>query len=56
MPELLSRCHAEYLTSGVESLRALPAESVDFIWSRHVLEHVRKNEMDDRLGRAFAES
>ena len=49
VPELLSRCHAEYLTSGVASLRALPAESVDFIWSRHVLEHVRKSEMDDLL-------
>jgi SAM-dependent methyltransferase len=49
VPELLSRCDAEYLTSGVESLRRLPSESVDFIWSQHVLEHVRKSEMDDLL-------
>jgi SAM-dependent methyltransferase len=44
--ELLSACGAEYRTQGLESLRALPDESVDFIWSHSVLEHVRKRDFD----------
>jgi SAM-dependent methyltransferase len=49
VPELLRRCRAEYLTSGIDSLRALPAGCVDFIWSQAVLEHVRRSEMDELL-------
>lgn len=49
VPELLTRCRADYLTAGTESLRSLPDASVDFIWSQAVLEHVRKNEMDELL-------
>lgn len=44
--ELLTVCRAEYWTKGLESLRALPDESVDFIWSHSVLEHIRKHEFD----------
>lgn len=42
--ELLTACRAEYRTQGLDSLRALPDESVDFIWSHSVLEHVRKRD------------
>jgi hypothetical protein len=41
---VLSICNAEYLTNGLASLRKIPSESIDFIWSHSVLEHVRKNE------------
>ncbi len=39
----------EYLTAGLESLRALPAASVDYIWSHSVLEHVWRDQFDDHL-------
>lgn len=41
--ELLQSCNAEYLTGGLESLRAVPAASVDLVWSHAVLEHVRRD-------------
>jgi SAM-dependent methyltransferase len=44
--ELLTTCRAEYQTNGLDSLRALPDESVNFVWSHSVLEHVRKHEFD----------
>lgn len=44
---VLEACDAEYLTRGLESLRQLPAESVDLIYSQAVLEHVRKQEFLD---------
>lgn len=40
----LLACRAQYATEGLASLRALPAASVDFIWSQAVLEHVRRAE------------
>ena len=30
---LLQRCGARYLTDGLASIRGLPDESVDFMWS-----------------------
>jgi len=39
---LLRVCRASYGTRGLDSLREIPAESVDFIWSNAVLEHVRR--------------
>ena len=44
VPELLSICRADYLPKGIESLRCIPDESVDFIWSQAVLEHIRRDE------------
>lgn len=38
--ELLDACGSEYLTDGLASLKKIPDESVDFIWSQAVLEHV----------------
>ncbi|HMU56056.1 MAG TPA: methyltransferase domain-containing protein [Nitrospira sp.] len=38
---ILERCRACYVTSGLDSLRAIPTGSVDFVWSHSVLQHVR---------------
>ncbi len=48
--EVLARMNVRYLTRGLGDLRALPAASVDFIWSSAVLEHVRLAEMAATLG------
>ncbi|MGH3627621.1 MAG: methyltransferase domain-containing protein [Sciscionella sp.] len=39
---VLGICKATYHVKGLESLRAIPTSSVDFIWSHAVLEHVRR--------------
>jgi SAM-dependent methyltransferase len=44
LEDIMNICRAEYVTRGLESLRALPSDSVDFVWSHSVLEHVRKRE------------
>ena len=41
---LLQACGGVYLTSGLASLQQIPANSVDFIWSQAVLEHIRAAE------------
>lgn len=41
---ILSACRATYWTSGLASLRAISDQSVDFVWSHSVLEHVRQAE------------
>lgn len=48
--DVLAKSRAEYFTAGLESLRAIPTESVDFLWSHSVLEHVRVEELSDLLG------
>lgn len=35
-----------YETNGLDSLREIPSESVDFIYSHAVLEHIREHEFD----------
>lgn len=40
---LLRLCEARYLTDGLDSIRSLPVDSVDFMWSQAVLEHVRRD-------------
>jgi SAM-dependent methyltransferase len=45
----LSKCNAHYGTNGISSLKEIPDESVDFIWSEAVLEHVRKKEFFQTL-------
>ncbi|MFW8744740.1 methyltransferase domain-containing protein [Mesorhizobium japonicum] len=46
---LVNKCHATYLTRGLESLREVPDSSVDMIWSHSVLEHIRAFELEDVL-------
>jgi len=45
----LERCYASYLTHGLKSLKTIPDNSVDFIFSQAVLEHVRKGEFRQTL-------
>lgn len=42
---MLEHCRARYFTGGLDSLRRLPAHSVDFVFSQAVLEHVRRAEI-----------
>lgn len=44
LEEFLESCQASYLTEGLEGLRSLPCNSVDFVFSQAVLEHIRKEE------------
>lgn len=47
--EILKFYNADYLISGLESLRKLEENSIDYIFSHSVLEHVRKNELNDLI-------
>lgn len=47
--DVLARCNAEYLTGGLDALRAIPDRSVDFIWSQAVLEHIRKGDFAETM-------
>lgn len=49
LDELLAGCAAQYMTSGLSSLRTIPDQSVDFVWSQAVLEHIRKAEFLDTM-------
>ena len=49
LQDVLTICDAVYLTNGLESLRCLPAASVDFLFSNAVLEHIRKHDWRDML-------
>jgi len=42
--DVLDLCNASYLTHGLESLRLVPRQGVDFVFSNAVLEHVRVHE------------
>jgi SAM-dependent methyltransferase len=44
---LLSTLDSQFLTGGLSSLKSLPSESVDFVFSQAVLEHIRKHEFGD---------
>jgi SAM-dependent methyltransferase len=47
--DVVGRCRARYGTAGVASLRSIPDQSVDFILSQAVLEHIRRDEFVDLL-------
>jgi len=42
MEQLLSLCSATYFTSGLASLRQIPSNSVDFVFSHSTLQQVRR--------------
>ncbi len=44
--DVLELYNGVYLTDGLRSLQTIPTESVDFIWSNAVLEHVRRAEFE----------
>ncbi|MCT7961873.1 class I SAM-dependent methyltransferase [Laspinema sp. D1] len=45
--EILDKNQIIYLTEGLKSLKTIPSNSVDFIFSQAVLEHIRRNEFLD---------
>ncbi len=49
LPEVLAACGADYRTEGLNSLKSLASESVEFIFSQAVLEHVRRGECLETL-------
>ncbi|MBD1920396.1 methyltransferase domain-containing protein [Microcoleus sp. FACHB-831] len=49
LEEILNACSAHYLTQGLVSLQSIPDDSVDFIWSHAVLEHIKRNEFLDTM-------
>lgn len=49
IPELLKACNARYDIEGLDSLKAIPDGTVDFIWSQAVLEHIRRHEFLDTM-------
>jgi SAM-dependent methyltransferase len=53
LSDVLTSCNAEYCTQGLQSLKTVPAESVDFIWSQAVLEHVRRHEFEETIRETF---
>ena len=40
--EILNLCNGIYLTEGIKSLKSIKNNSIDFVWSHSVLEHIRK--------------
>jgi hypothetical protein len=44
LKSMLAACRATYSVQGLQSLKELPAQSVDFIWSHAVLEHLGLSE------------
>lgn len=49
LSDVLQIYNAEYLTDGLASLKQIESDSVDFIWSQAVLEHVREHEFFDSM-------
>jgi SAM-dependent methyltransferase len=47
--DLVQRCRAEYHTQGLRDLRLLRDQSVDFVFSQAVLEHVREREFVETM-------
>jgi Methyltransferase domain len=47
--DILDRCGATYLTAGLASFGALADQTIDFIFSHAVLEHVRRHEFAETM-------
>ncbi len=47
LEDLLRRCNATYLTHGLADLSPIPDGSIDFSWSHSVLEHVRRDDVQN---------
>ena len=45
--DILKKVDSNYLTNGVESMKMIPSNSVDLIFSQAVLEHVRKKDFNN---------
>ena len=51
--ELVSFLNAKYLTSGLNDLKKLKNESIDYIFSHSVLEHVRLYELNELISQMY---
>lgn len=51
--DALELCNSQYLTRGIESWREIPSNSIDFVFSHAVLEHVRRHEFLDTQKECF---
>ncbi len=49
LTEILELCSANYLISGLSSLKTIPDNSIDFIWSHGVIELIRRSELLETL-------
>ncbi len=49
LPQLLFNCNATYETDGLAALKRIPDQSVDFIFSNAVLQHVRRHDLPRTL-------
>lgn len=49
----LDDLNARYLTNGLADMRSLPDNSVDFVFSQAVLEHIRKHEYNEFIAETY---
>ena len=47
--ELLEKCNSKYLVNGINSFKEIPDNSIDFIFSQAVLEHVNLYDFKELL-------
>ncbi|NLE05513.1 MAG: class I SAM-dependent methyltransferase [Crenarchaeota archaeon] len=47
--ELLEKCNAKYLTNGLDSYKSITNNTIDFVFSEAVLEHIRKIEFEPTM-------
>lgn len=50
LEHVLEHCNATYLTGGIDGMGLIPDNSVNFVWSQAVLEHIRLSEFEATLG------
>jgi SAM-dependent methyltransferase len=53
LDDILSECNGEYLTEGIPSLAYLPSETVDFLFSHTVLQHIWKSDFTKMVDELF---
>ncbi len=51
--DLLRICNAVYLTQGLQSIKTLPNNSVDFVFSNAVLEHIYRDEFYELIAELY---
>jgi len=49
LDDILDACNASYLINGISGLQSIESQSIDFIWSHSVLEHVRKHDFNETI-------
>ena len=53
LEEVLNKCNAVYKTNGLSSILDISDNSVDFLWSQAVLEHIRQSEFEDLMRETY---